>query len=267
MTTLKNILVSIGIDDDIADIYIALSKFGQQSISQLTKNSGIERTKIYRLLPKLQKANLVELIIEQHRTLLVATPIDNLEDLVTNQIKRLKRSKSKLKDVIASDLNQHKIHTNIRFFFGVDGVKQMLWNQTKSTTEVVSVLSDNIKTHTGKEFFNNWSSKCNDKNMIFRSVVDQHFIEKQLEWYGGMFGTSLANWQGKVLQEQDLTIDCCITIYDDIATFFSWEDGDIFGIEIHNSLIASMQKQYFELLWKIASPIDTHIHSVLRQNY
>ena len=51
------------------------------------------------------------------------------------------------------------------------------------------------------------------------------------------------------------TIPHRTTVYNDVVTYFSWQDGDLFGIEIHNPAVAQAQRQYFELLWDLSYPI------------
>lgn len=41
-------------------------------------------------------------------------------------------------------------------------------------------------------------------------------------------------------------------IYNDVIGIYSWHEGEVFGVEIYNEKVATMHKQLFEIVWKIA---------------
>ncbi|EKD96520.1 MAG: hypothetical protein ACD_24C00009G0001 [uncultured bacterium] len=41
-------------------------------------------------------------------------------------------------------------------------------------------------------------------------------------------------------------------IYNDVLALYNWHKGEVFGVEIYNDKITAMQKQIFEVLWKMA---------------
>jgi DNA-binding transcriptional regulator GbsR (MarR family) len=244
----------------VSDMYAALLLYGPQTISQLARSSGVERTRIYRSLSELQTLQLVEVELQPHRQIIHPAPITNLQNKVAAR-------KSALDDV-SSDIGAFQAlldsrdqlagaATKVQFYSGAEGIEQMLWNQTKTKGEILSILSENIQSHAGRAFFERWVERMNERGVVSRSLVDDSFIRLQKKWYGGTFSHALGNWTARKLPLKDSTIPHRTTVYDDVTTYFSWQDGDPFGIEIHNKVIADNQRQYFELLWGRAKPLVT----------
>ena len=79
---IKSLIASLDLDAEIGDIYFCLLRFGPQTMSDLAKTSAIERTKLYRLLPKLQSLKLIEVELHPHRHIIQAAPIENVQILI-----------------------------------------------------------------------------------------------------------------------------------------------------------------------------------------
>src|SRR3569833_1103000 len=92
-TALKAYLLKLGLLPEIADIYLALLAYGPQTISQLARHSGIERTRIYRLLEELKRSCLVEIETRYKRSIFKAAPISNLQMILTEKEHHLQRLK------------------------------------------------------------------------------------------------------------------------------------------------------------------------------
>jgi len=73
----------LGLAPEIADIYLALYAQGPQTISELSRSSGVERTRIYRLIDSLMEHNLIEVETQYKRGIIKAAPISNLNILIS----------------------------------------------------------------------------------------------------------------------------------------------------------------------------------------
>lgn len=251
-THIRQLFSEFTSDTSTADIYAALVEHGPQTISELARTARIERTRVYRTLPYLQEMQLIEIELHPHRQIIHAAHISNLQNLVTKKKADLDVLSRKITD-IQHQLSAHiqsPLGTRVQFFRGQAGIEQMLWNQTKATTEILSLLSENLQSHTKKAFFERWVARCNERAITGRSIVDDAFIASQKKWYGGVFSHSLNNWTARKMPTTISAIPHRTTVYDNITTYFSWQEDDVFGIEIHNQTIADNQRQYFELLWE-----------------
>ena len=79
----------LGLSSEIADIYLALYAYGDQTISELARHSGVERTRLYRLMDELQATNLIEVEVKYKRKIIRAAPIANLQILLSRKEQEL----------------------------------------------------------------------------------------------------------------------------------------------------------------------------------
>jgi hypothetical protein len=128
----------------------------------------------------------------------------------------------------------------------------MLWNETKATTENLSILDENMQVNTKAAFFERWVRTCNERDLHFRGLVSERFLASQKRWYDAHNNEQLAHWHSRYVTPAQLPITHNTVIYDDVVAHYQWSDNEIFGIEIHNQDIADAQRGLFELAWKQA---------------
>lgn len=247
----------LGLVPEIGAIYNALYVFGPQTISELARSSKVERTLIYRLLDELRALNLIEIDSEYKHGILRAAPIGNLQILLAKkeqEVATLQANLPLLERALAQSKPAHPA-TNVQFYRGPDGVKQMLWNETKSKGEILGILHENIQVKTNSRFFERWTDACNARGLHFRGIVSDEFQASQHAWYGGVIRERLANWEPRFVSPALFKISHNTIMYDNVVGHFNWQDDEIYGVEIHNADIANSQRQLFELLWKQARPL------------
>lgn len=255
MPTAQNItqfLASLGFDKDSCKIYTSLWNNGAQTISELSRTSNVERTKIYRLLPKLQQSNLVEIDKEYSREIIRPASPDVLQELISTRQEQIQAAQRSLPELVSQRADNQSGASRVNVYRGASGVKQLLWNETKATTEVLCLLQEPMQSTAGKLFFERWVAKCNEKNLIMRGVVGEAFMQSRDRWYDTHVNESLANWDGRVIDAAVFNIDHNVVIYDDTVAYFSWNPKNTFGVELHDPTIAATQRQFFELLWNTA---------------
>ncbi len=255
---LKDYFRRLGLEPDTADIYMTLRTFGPQNILRLSRNSGMERTRLYRLLDMLTANQLVELRTEYKKTIVTAAPLNNLHILLAAREQDLTHFKEELR-VIENSLVTTTItspNTRIQMYRGMDGLKQMLWNQTKASTEILSILQENMQNRTREKFFERWVEKSNERGMTNRGIIGDHFIKTQQDWYKTHTGERLANWEARYVPSSVFNITHALTIYDNVVCYYNWQSNEIFGIEMYNQEIADGQRSFYNTLWNTAIPVD-----------
>lgn len=248
----------LGLEPEIADIYLALHTHGPQSISALARNSGVERTRIYRLIDKLLESNLIEVETQYKRGIIHAAPISNLNILISQREQELQSLQDEL-SLIEQVLKRNSLSspaTRVQFYQGSEGVKQVFWNQTKAKDmhSHISLLYDNIQLTAGGAFFARWVQAMNKRDARVRSVVSDTFLESQKAWRAQFDAERLQHWSSRYVSPQAFRLEHSMAAYDDVTCHFNWKDGKIFAIEIYNQEVATMQRQLFELLWQSAEP-------------
>jgi len=250
----------LGLEPEIAEVYLALNAYGPQSLLQLARNAKIERTRLYRLLDVLTENHLIE--IEEHykRKLYKAAPVSNLQIVLTKREQEIRNLQQELMHLqtSAQAASIHSPLTHVQFYRGLEGVKQMFWNQTKAKSETLSLLYENMQSKTNLTFFERWVERCNQHDMYFRSVVGDHFLTTQQEWYGEHSNEKLRHWQGCYVPDHLFPITHSTITYDDVIAYYNWRDGEVFGIEVYNQEIATAQRHVFEMLWDQGTAVPGH---------
>jgi sugar-specific transcriptional regulator TrmB len=250
----------LGLEPEIAEVYLALHAYGPQSLLQLARNAKIERTRLYRLLDTLVDHNLIEVESLYKRKLYKAAPIGNLQILLTKreqEIRDLQKELTLLQEQY-KPTSAHSPLTHVQFYRGEEGVKQMFWNQTKSRGENLSILFENMQTLTNLAFFERWVERCNERDLTFRSIAGDHFLSTQRNWYNKHDNEKLKSWKGCYLPDSVFPITHSMVTYDDVVSYYNWKDGEVFGLEVYNSEIATAQRHLFEMLWGQGQPIPGH---------
>lgn len=248
----------LGLASEMADIYLALHAYGPQAISDLARHSGVERTRIYRLMDDLTSSSLIEVETQYKKNIFHAAPISNLQILIAKKEQELKDLQLGLGDLEKNieSWSNHSPATRIQFYKGIDGLKQMYWNQTKGSTENLAILYENMQIRTDVVFFERWARACNERKLQFRGIINDNFIRTQQEWYGAHSNERLASWSSRYLPDNVFLITHSVVIYDDVTAYYNWKDGEIFGVEMHNQEIADSQRQFFEMLWSQGIQVD-----------
>ncbi len=255
LDSIRDYFHRLGLEAEVADIYFSLYTLGPQTISALARSTSVERTRIYRLLDTLQKNALVE-IEERHKSkLLKAVPLSNLHILFSNkeqELLQLQKELPRVEQILEQNVAASS-GTKVQFYHGSDGAKQMLWNETNAKSEVVAILHDNIQIMSAEKFFERWVARANERNLHFRGVVSDNFIQSQQIWYETHVNERLKNWSERYIKSDLYEINHSTTVYDNVVTYSSWKDDEIYGIEIYNQEIADGQRKFFEMLWEQAT--------------
>lgn len=260
-TILYAYFAEVGINRDAVGLYLTLVDQGPQSISALARLAGIERTKAYRLLDTLTDAQIVEVELHNNRRVIKAAPVTNLHILLSRREQVIKNMQQQLDD-IDHRLEYHGIghsSTYIQFYKGNEGLKQLNWNQTKATTESLSILPDNMQSKTGVAFFNRWANRANERGIHFRSIIDDKFTAVHRQWLGQK-SQHLLHWHARYMPSDVFRITHHMVIYNNVTVYYQWNQGEVFGLEIYNQQIADTQRHFFETLWQKAIPISESLY-------
>jgi sugar-specific transcriptional regulator TrmB len=256
---IRKYFAKLKLEPEIADLYLTLNAYGPQTISELARNSEVERTRIYRLLDIMSDLHLCETEIRYKRSVIKPAPADNLQILIARREQELRDLQAEFGDVekiLHSKKAMQSPSTRVQFYKGDAGLKQMFWNESRSQTENVSILYESMQMHTRAAFFERWVRKCNERNMHFRSVVSDHFLESLKTWYSAHQNERLDHWKGRYVPDSTFSVTHSMVVYNDVVSYYNWKAGEIFGIEIYNQELADAQRHFFEMLWAQGSDLS-----------
>jgi DNA-binding MarR family transcriptional regulator len=261
---LRNLLGQLGYSPEETNIFLRLNFSGPLTILELSRKTSIPRTSLYRLIENLKTKGLIEEIIDQYKIKIQAVSPDQLETITkskTRQLNQILTDFSQIKDSLHGRQTMTQPGTKVVFFRGVEGIKQILWNELQANKLIQGYLYQNIQEVTGDKFMEEWNREWLEKKIKIYALVSDRYLKNRLRT------RHFGNWENVTrhyLPDKKLDINTNMDIYNDVTAYFSWLNDDVFGVEIHNKEIAELQKQVHLKLWKDAFPMTRTISTEKR---
>jgi len=259
-SAIRTYFAKLGLESEIADIYLALHAYGPQSISDLSRNSRVERTRIYRLIDQLMASNLIEVESHYKRGIIKAAPIANLRILINEKEHELKSLQDEL-ELIEQVLARNSLSspaTRVQFYRGPEGIRQMVWNRLRSKSDSIGQSYRILDEPTGRAFMERWAAAFEEKKLKSRLLLNDEFIDSwrenkpKISEQRRIRGTEYHRIDASVLK-----ITHTAFVYDNVIAYIHWKDNELFGIEIYNQEIADTQRTFYEMLWPQSRPVDS----------
>lgn len=255
----KQILVEklekMGLSEDESEIYLFLLENGPRSPLELSRQTNINRSKIYRLIEVMQEKKLLEDTKTAWGQKLVAAPPDNLELIIARDEEKVKQKKIIL-DGIIDDLlelpGESESSFQIKYYKGLDGIKQMFWNGLKAKEETLIFGYDSIDKFVGWDFAERLRKESVRRKIYFYELTNDDLDDSWTDIY-----ELLAEYQKtKKVDKKLLTIKQYTEIHDNLVRIYNMDEKERIGIEIINKNYAEMIKQIFWHYWEIAESTD-----------
>ena len=245
---LKTFLIKLGLDNQESDIFASLYRLGPATVFQLAKESKINRTTLYRRIEEIQQKGLLETIVEEKRLLVKTVDFAQLENLVlqkADEAEFLQKNIPIIKSLLNSEYGMIQPGTKVLFYKGQEGIRQMVWHTLRAKSEIVGFTFRDLTEAVGLKFASRWHEEFLVRGLRMRDIIGDEYLNNQKK----EFAYSREVFQSRYLPSSILSIDHQTDIYDDVVAFYNWHEGEVFGVEIQNDKVASMQRQIFEILW------------------
>lgn len=246
-------IIRLGLTEAEAQIFLHLLKTGPKTPLEISQEANINRTKIYRLIDTLRDKKLIEQFGSERGLKLRAAPPVNLELLVIASEEEAKRNRESLSNIIhtlssfPNDINEK---FEVTHYKGVDGLKQMLWNELQAK-EVLIFGYENVNEFVGKDF----AEKIREEEVLRNIKMLEIGNSPEYKNKDQSFYTKTTGWgkiyEYRLIPEKILKIQHGIQIYDNTISYINWKNGKV-GIEIKNKPLAEMQRQIFWHYWDIS---------------
>ncbi|MEQ1561627.1 MAG: helix-turn-helix domain-containing protein [Nitrospira sp.] len=125
---IEDLLNKLGLSKKESSVYMTLLKNGSMTVGSLSKESGINRPAIYKLLPDLQKQGLVVLTPYGKQKKYTAEPPNKLKTLIDDLKFNLLEKLPDLESIY--ELKDKK--PDVKFFKGKDGIGQIFMDVANS---------------------------------------------------------------------------------------------------------------------------------------
>ena len=245
-------LLPFGLDEVEVQIYLNLLEGEAKTPLDLSRETNINRSKIYRYLDRLKIKRLIEEADRGRGMRFKAASPDSLELFILEKEQQLKNQKELLPELVkelATLPSGGKSGFEIKHYHGTEGLKQMLWNHLRAKKEILVFGYENRNDIAGKAF----------AETIRREEVERKITKIEIEnvtdqgdyWY-----TNVVNWgkyyRSRYLPPKILMIKQYLVVFNDTISILNWADGNKVGIEITNAALAGMYRQIFWKFWDIA---------------
>lgn len=246
----------LGFSHEWIAIYQLLNERGPLSTLEISRQTGVPRSTLYRKLLEMQTRGLVEEVVEEYRSAWAAADPHVLAHLVEERAVRqrqLEHSLPSTLDLLQQEQLAASQPTQVKYYKGKRGITQMVWNVLNAQTELVGFSYRRIEEVLGFELSQEFHDEFAQRDLKMRDIVSDTFLQsvqsadRSLEWSQDHFIT-------RYVPPSVITIDCQTDIYNDVFATYSWHNGELFGVEIYNPTVANLQRQLFEVVWQQAKP-------------
>lgn len=115
------LLTGFGLKEQEAKVYLACLKLGEEGVTEIAREAGIQRTFTYDILEELKKKGLVSVVDTSGKAKFRAISIESFQFLMEEKFDRFKAFLPELKG-----LEKGVNRPNVRFFEGLPGIKAVL---------------------------------------------------------------------------------------------------------------------------------------------
>lgn len=245
-------LSNLGLEDIEAIIYLYLLEHGPRTHLELSRETNIDRSKIYRDVESLKSKKLLEESNNARGQKLRAANPQNLELLIHEKEQEIKIQKENLPDILrelTSLPSDEQKNIEIKHYRGTDGLKQMLWNHMAAKKEILVFGYENRNNIAGKTFAE--TIRYEQVRRKITKIEIENATDQGDYWY-----TNVPDWgkyyKSRYIPPKVLNIQQYQVIFNDTISILSWGDGNKVGVEIINSPFVEMYKQIFWKFWEIS---------------
>ncbi len=255
-----NNLLSLNLKHLEATIYLYLAENTPSSALFLSRTLAIPRTSIYDTLTRLIEKGLVERVVRDKSTSYKASALSQFDSFITSEQEKIATMTNSLKALqsqLKTRVGELK-NTEVRYYQGAEGMRQMVWNCLRAKGEIVgySVFGrvDVIGIKFQQRFVQEFSTrKLSDRVIANPTKRTLDFIFKDVK--PGFHQMSFQNI--RTIPEKQLYISGDTMIYNNTYAVSYWQGHEVVGVEIENPDFVKHELSIFELLWKIANPITS----------
>lgn len=248
--TLKSleILISFGLEERAARLYLALLEMGRASVLELSKKSGVERVAIYQILKDLRRRQLIrEVYDEKNRLRLQPVAPRRLLEIERGRFRQIESALPELEALFQEVPEQPRI----RIFKGVTGIDE-LYADLIETMRQLPPEKREILTYTPIDLLEALPVR-NQKS--FRQKRIKHQISIRVISNDTPEAREMATHDSEELRQtrflpiETPALKTTLVVYaNKVAQYNIW--GEIYVPIIENADMAATQRSVFETAWR-----------------
>jgi predicted transcriptional regulator len=259
-------LQSLGLHPNETKVYLALLELGQGTVSDISKAALLNRTTGYDILERLSLYGLASrTTLGTKKTMYISEAPFRLKQYLENKKHLAERRLTDVAEIIPSLQNIYKKENKpvIKFFEGMDGIKNIYWHSLESKSAIYSILDasvylpDKEKSYYdkfGKEFVKERSRLgVREKSLVVQNEEGLYFYETTYK--NNPFNQKFTEYRW--LKKNPMFVPAAeVNIYDDIVMGVLVKPGENVAFEIRSSSFADSLKILFEIAWEQGEKIE-----------
>ncbi len=251
-----NVFTQLGLSEEHMKIYLASLEWGETSITNLARKSGIARTSIYSQITELLDAGLITQSPRLTGKYYKAADPEYLEQLLARRQLEITQSISELSTKMSNLKAMQKTSAkkpNIQYLEGAEGIKQAYEKSLSDNPREIFIqcLTEDYGEAVSEEFFDSYferffSSPTKSKELL--SEADEEYINK----YGR---------KNKLQLKMDIAekTETDVMVYDDKVIFVSFNREKPYALVIEDSEVAKTMRNLYDKAWKYAAKNDPRV--------
>lgn len=233
-------LEKAGLSPNEAKCYLSLLKIGSASANEVSRKSGVHRVSVYDALRGLAEKGLVSQITKANKLLFEAGNPEKIIAIINAKEEQLAEAKKIVPELLI-DFQMAKEKQEIHSFKGLAGIKTILKEMLKSKTEILDFGAEyKIKEYLPYDY-PKWDKERVQKKIKMRIVANIKIKPTTIplttiKYVPSEFNSSVSTY-----------------IFDGKVALIMWVENPM-GILIEHKTVYESYKNYFEYLWKTATP-------------
>jgi sugar-specific transcriptional regulator TrmB len=237
---IKEILGQLDLEGKKADVYLAALELGGATVIEIAKKAGIKRTTCYDILLDLIKKGLISETVKGKKKFYIGEDPEKIQ----KDLRKKENLFSEILPQLKSIHNVSGVKPKIRFYEGIEGVKEVYWDTLKYSGEFVAFGSEDVVRILGKDWTEEYITARIKKGIRVRAILPRtEYIEKDVV---GRDQQHLRATKMIDIKKYPFSIEIDIYGHSKVALLSSKE---AMGVIIESSEIYSTMKLIFELLW------------------
>jgi len=248
---LQKTLVSIGLSEKEAGVYLALLELGRAKVSDISRKAGMNRTTGYDILDSLVGKGLVHISGKEPKQEYLAESPDALIELLKKEVREKEQMFQKAQTLAPQLLSMQKTENRpqVKFYEGTEGLRHV-YEDTLTSQETIRAYAsvDDVQgTLTG--YFPAYYQRRAGKGISIRAIFPDTPVSRERETHNAEEARD-----SSLVPADRFDFHPEINIYDNKVMIASWREK--LGIIIESAEIADAMKKIFELAWAEAKRLD-----------
>ena len=249
-------LNELGLTNDQVNAYLYLLHLGKSSVMNLSSAMGSGRTRLYPILESLVDLQIVKVDQQHYGTTYEALNPASLDFLVTKketEAHRLRNETDNITEKLTSLSGTTNGVSKVIEYRGIDGLKQINFNQTKAQDYVYVYELAHLDEHETMP----QSFVDRMRRMTYENNITTYDLSNNKDWEFVRMPTNPKGLFQKAsyIPKEIFEIKVETYVYNDVIAYLGYDKDEPFGIEIYNKELVEQQKQIFKILWSMGTEV------------